>query len=98
MAPSRSPCWGSGTTGPGPRPARVPDGAHASDGPGAGAALPDDSPSDDVVRIDPLGVLAQAAGYDDPERWWEDAVEHRTSAGSPAGSGDRGGGTPAPFA
>ncbi|KJK40915.1 hypothetical protein UK15_03740 [Streptomyces variegatus] len=29
------------------------------------------------LRIDPLGVLADAAGYDDPERWWEDVVEHR---------------------
>ncbi|QNS04569.1 DUF5682 family protein [Streptomyces xanthii] len=29
------------------------------------------------VRIDPLGVLAEAAGYDDAERWWEDVVEHR---------------------
>jgi hypothetical protein len=29
------------------------------------------------VRIDPLGVLAETAGYDDPERWWEDVVEHR---------------------
>ncbi|MBF4764867.1 hypothetical protein ISU07_17165 [Nocardioides islandensis] len=28
-------------------------------------------------RPDPIGMLAQAAGYDDPERWWEDAVEHR---------------------
>jgi hypothetical protein len=25
---------------------------------------------------DPIGDLALAAGYDDPERWWEDAVEH----------------------
>lgn len=31
----------------------------------------------DDVRIDPLGVLAEAAGYDDAERWWEDVVEHR---------------------
>ncbi|HEV7721793.1 MAG TPA: DUF5682 family protein [Iamia sp.] len=31
----------------------------------------------DPVRTDPLGVLAAAAGFDDPERWWEDAVEHR---------------------
>ncbi len=31
------------------------------------------------VRVDPLAVLAGAAGYDDPERWWEDAVEHRTA-------------------
>ncbi|GAA3973120.1 DUF5682 family protein [Streptomyces plumbiresistens] len=29
------------------------------------------------VRVDPLAVLAGAAGYDDPERWWEDVVEHR---------------------
>ncbi len=28
-------------------------------------------------RPDPIGSLAAAAGYDDPERWWEDAVEHR---------------------
>ncbi|GAA4243985.1 DUF5682 family protein [Dactylosporangium darangshiense] len=30
-----------------------------------------------AVRIDPIGALAEAAGYDDPERWWEDVVEHR---------------------
>ncbi|GAA3916484.1 DUF5682 family protein [Actinoplanes auranticolor] len=33
-----------------------------------------------VVRlrpVDPIGELAAAAGYDDPERWWEDVVEHR---------------------
>ncbi|MEW1603836.1 DUF5682 family protein [Streptomyces sp. NPDC093808] len=38
---------------------------------------------DDDVRIDPLGVLAGTAGYDDAERWWEDVVEHRG-----AGEGD----------
>lgn len=38
----------------------------------------------DPVRIDPLAVLAGAAGYDDPERWWEDAVEHRTAEGDDA--------------
>ena len=26
--------------------------------------------------IDPIATLAETAGYDDPERWWEDAVEH----------------------
>ncbi|MFE1174697.1 DUF5682 family protein [Streptomyces sp. NPDC058773] len=36
------------------------------------------------VRIDPIGVLAEAAGYDDPERWWEDVVEHRGGAGAGA--------------
>jgi hypothetical protein len=39
---------------------------------------------------DPLAELAAAAGYDDPERWWEDALEHRVVrdaevAGCPAG-------------
>ncbi|MGK5501364.1 DUF5682 family protein, partial [Streptomyces sp. URMC 125] len=29
------------------------------------------------VRLDPLRVLAATAGHDDPERWWEDVVEHR---------------------
>ena len=29
------------------------------------------------VRRDPIGELAAAAGFDDAERWWEDAVEHR---------------------
>ncbi|MEU6847634.1 DUF5682 family protein [Streptomyces sp. NPDC046716] len=32
---------------------------------------------EDSVRLDPLGVLAETAGYDDAERWWEDVVEHR---------------------
>lgn len=30
--------------------------------------------------LDPLAALAMAAGYDDPERWWEDVVEHRFDA------------------
>ncbi|WP_249346111.1 DUF5682 family protein [Microbispora sp. H11081] len=34
------------------------------------------------VRRDPIGELARAAGYDDPERWWEDLVEHRGEAGT----------------
>ncbi|MFI6533838.1 DUF5682 family protein [Nonomuraea sp. NPDC050547] len=29
---------------------------------------------------DPIGELAAAAGHDDPERWWEDVVEHRPGA------------------
>ncbi|MFJ8805012.1 DUF5682 family protein [Streptomyces sp. NPDC102490] len=35
-----------------------------------GSAAPD-------VRADPLAALAAAAGHDDPERWWEDVIEHR---------------------
>jgi hypothetical protein len=30
----------------------------------------------DKPRTDPVSELAAAAGYDDPERWWEDVVEH----------------------
>ncbi|MFE7411764.1 DUF5682 family protein [Streptomyces laurentii] len=29
------------------------------------------------LRVDPLAELAAAAGYDDPERWWEDSFELR---------------------
>lgn len=32
---------------------------------------------DDGVAADPLRALAAAAGESDPERWWEDVVEHR---------------------
>lgn len=28
-------------------------------------------------RVDPIAVLANAAGYSDSERWWEHMVEHR---------------------
>ncbi|MCF1600156.1 DUF5682 family protein [Streptomyces muensis] len=45
------------------------NGPDAGRAPGAGAAAD--------VRVDPLAVLAEVAGYDDPERWWEDVVEHR---------------------
>ncbi|MFU9035965.1 MULTISPECIES: DUF5682 family protein [Streptomyces] len=39
-------------------------------------------PDKDQVRVDPIRVLAEAAGYDDPERWWEDVVEHRAGTGA----------------
>ncbi|MEV0383787.1 DUF5682 family protein [Nonomuraea sp. NPDC050643] len=38
------------------------------------AAEPEDP---EPFHADPIGSLAAAAGYDDPERWWEDVVEHR---------------------
>ncbi|AEW96059.1 MULTISPECIES: DUF5682 family protein [Streptomycetaceae] len=44
-------------------------------------ALRQAPPEEDGVRADPLAVLARTAGYDDPERWWEDAVEHRAGDG-----------------
>ncbi|WP_436786462.1 DUF5682 family protein [Yinghuangia sp. YIM S10712] len=36
-----------------------------------------------LVRSDPIAILARVAGHDDPERWWEDAVEHRAGHGDP---------------
>ncbi len=35
------------------------------------------------LRVDPLALLAETAGYDDPERWWEDVIEHRAHTGDP---------------
>ncbi|MBT2553879.1 DUF5682 family protein [Arthrobacter sp. ISL-5] len=35
------------------------------------------APRQQPYRPDAIGMLAQAAGYSDAERWWEDAVEHR---------------------
>ncbi|WP_045693544.1 DUF5682 family protein [Streptomyces rubellomurinus] len=34
----------------------------------------------DESPADPLALLAEAAGHDDAERWWEDVVEHRAPA------------------
>jgi hypothetical protein len=36
-----------------------------------------------VDQLDPLAALAAAAGYDDPERWWDDLVESRLDSSSP---------------
>ncbi|MGP4013427.1 DUF5682 family protein [Streptomyces sp. 4N124] len=58
---------GSGAEGPD-------SGAGDGEGPGSEEAQ---APAVADVRVDPLAVLAEAAGYDDPERWWEDVVEHR---------------------
>lgn len=54
------------------------EGGRAEGGEGAeGTAAAD-------VRTDPIGRLAEAAGYDDAERWWEDVVEHRGAPGAAA--------------
>lgn len=49
---------------------REPSAEGPRDGQGPDSGMP-------AVRADPIGTLARAAGYDDPERWWEDVVEHR---------------------
>ncbi|GAA2515157.1 DUF5682 family protein [Streptomyces gobitricini] len=48
------------------------------------------------LRVDPIAVLAGTAGYDDPERWWEDVVEHRGTGAAP--NGPPGGGAHDPIA
>ncbi|GGR71624.1 hypothetical protein GCM10010252_07580 [Streptomyces aureoverticillatus] len=56
--------------------------AGSPGGEGEAAAGPESAVSpEEAVLIDPLGALADAAGYDDPERWWEDVVEHRAAGG-----------------
>ncbi|MFH9265627.1 DUF5682 family protein [Streptomyces sp. NPDC017546] len=40
---------------------------------------------EDSPVVDPIRVLAETAGYDDPERWWEDVVEHRSPGGGTGG-------------
>lgn len=95
---------GRGADGGGPEAPEDHDGAdgrgEAPDGatglpPGAAPdSEPDGGPAQEsaaALRIDPLAALADAAGYDDAERWWEDVVEHR-------GGGVSADGPEAPFA
>ncbi|MFT3876364.1 MAG: DUF5682 family protein [Propioniciclava sp.] len=49
------------------------DKQHAEKDEDAGSEAP-------VASADPIGALAHAAGYDDPEQWWEDAVESRAGS------------------
>ncbi|WP_103536748.1 MULTISPECIES: DUF5682 family protein [unclassified Streptomyces] len=69
--------------------------------PGTGReGAPGERAADEVTPVvDPIRVLAETAGYDDPERWWEDVVEHRSPGGDTPGTPV--GGTPgdalAPF-
>ncbi|WTW97028.1 DUF5682 family protein [Streptomycetaceae bacterium NBC_01309] len=42
-----------------------------------------DAPDPAATRTDPIAMLARVAGHDDPERWWEDAVEHRADHSDP---------------
>ena len=74
--------WGWAAAGPGEEATEEPVPGADGDEPVLGAGGEEQVSGADV-RVDPLAVLAGIAGYDDPERWWEDVVEHRG-----AGSGD----------
>ncbi|MEU3468379.1 DUF5682 family protein [Streptomyces sp. NPDC006687] len=45
-------------------------------------AAPAEEEEPGPLPVDPLAVLAESAGYEDAEQWWEDVVEHRTTAGT----------------
>ncbi len=61
--------------------------ATAADGdtdPDAGEVQPADTEQAAVaLREDPIALLAGAAGYDDPERWWDDVIESRMDGQPP---------------
>jgi hypothetical protein len=42
--------------------------------------LEDEDGAEPEVREDPIGLLAEAAGYEDRELWWERQVEQRRNA------------------
>lgn len=44
------------------------------------ATLETEAEVESVLRRDPLQAIAEAAGYDDGEDWWEQFVEHRGDA------------------
>src|SRR5947208_3555524 len=57
----------------------IPGEATAPDGgppPPAGEGTGEGSP-EPALREDPIGMLAEAAGYDDHELWWEHQIEQR---------------------
>ncbi|GAA1866405.1 DUF5682 family protein [Actinomadura bangladeshensis] len=61
-----------------------PSDEEAPDGEAPGGEAPGgEGPAAEGIRLDPLGWLAKAAGYDDAERWWDDVVEHRGGGPSP---------------
>ncbi|MFE3947069.1 DUF5682 family protein [Streptomyces sp. NPDC059118] len=82
------PAYAPGGKGGEAEPAYAPGGENGGVGP---AAAPAEAGPAARAPIDPIGVLAEAAGHDDPERWWEDVVEHRAQGGEAADPG-------APFA
>ncbi|MER7202384.1 hypothetical protein CG723_19815 [Streptomyces sp. CB01635] len=58
----------------------TPDDPEGDGGQGEGGEQGEED-SREAMRVDPLAVLAETAGHDDPERWWEDVIEHRGASG-----------------
>lgn len=66
---------------PGDAPGGAPGGAPG-DAPGAVPGdIPGKAPDAVLLRRDPLGELARAAGFEDGERWWDELVESRATRG-----------------
>ncbi len=63
-------------------PAPLPGRVRGAAGEGEDGERVPDSEADlpQWARIDPIGALAEAAGHDDPELWWEQQVEQRQDA------------------
>ncbi|MFC4563930.1 DUF5682 family protein [Nocardiopsis mangrovi] len=76
--------------GGGPGAGGMPEEVDSSDGPERVRPAGGAPGAAERARVDPLGVLAEAAGYDDPERWWDDVVEQRPESGAAIGA-------PSPF-
>ena len=73
--PGRAGCPPAGHPGHGEGEEEDQCGVHEPDGPGGHEP--------DGPRGDPIALLAAAAGYDDPERWWDDLIESRLDGQSP---------------
>lgn len=61
-------------------PPAAPEAGRAAEAPaeGGGEDVPEESARS--LRADPIGMLAQAAGYIDHEMWWEHQIEQRQDA------------------
>jgi hypothetical protein len=74
-----------------PKTGRPPQDEPQPDKPAADEAAADEAAADEhgapdpagQLRDDPIGMLADAAGYDDPERWWDDVIESRLDGQPP---------------
>jgi hypothetical protein len=69
--------------GPGPGDDGPEPGDDGPEPPESIGEVPESAAEAAEVEQDPVAVLAAAAGYDDPERWWDDLIESRLDGQSP---------------